>query len=111
RPRPARRDDAAPDRRRRVRRAHGPDGTCRREGARPTPGSGIVKVLIAGAGSVGRAIARDLTEHGHAVLLMDNNPAAMRVSQVAEAEWMLADACELSALSEAGIDTMDVVVA
>lgn len=70
-----------------------------------------MKVLIAGAGSVGCAIAHDLTEHGHAVLLMDNNPAAMRVSQVAEAEWMLADACELSALSEAGIDTMDVVVA
>jgi len=70
-----------------------------------------VRVLIAGAGSVGRSIARDLIEHGHEVLLIDNSPAAMRVAQVAEAEWMLADACELAALREASIDTMDVVVA
>ena len=36
---------------------------------------------------------------------------AMRVSQVAEAEWMLADACELAALREANVQDMDVVVA
>lgn len=70
-----------------------------------------MKVLIAGAGSVGRSIARDLLTHGHSVLLIDSNPAAMRVAQVAEAEWMLADACELSALEEAGVEDMDVVVA
>lgn len=70
-----------------------------------------MRVLIAGAGSVGRSIARDLLEHGHHVLLIDNAPAAMRVSQVAEAEWMLADACELMALREAGVENMDVVVA
>jgi len=70
-----------------------------------------MKVMIAGAGSVGRSIASDLLEHGHEVLLIDNSAAAMRVSQVPEAEWMLADACEVSALREAGIDEMDVVVA
>lgn len=70
-----------------------------------------MKVLIAGAGSVGRSIARDLLSHGHEVLLMDNTPAAMRVAQVAEADWMLADACEMSALREADTDQMDVVVA
>ncbi len=70
-----------------------------------------MKVLIAGAGSVGRSIARDLLEHGHDVLLIDHSPSAMRVSQVAQAEWMLADACELAALREAGTETMDVVVA
>ncbi|WP_084130508.1 TrkA family potassium uptake protein [Demequina sp. NBRC 110055] len=70
-----------------------------------------MRVLIAGAGSVGRSIARDLLEHGHEVLLMDASPAAMRVAQVAEAEWMLADACEMAALREAGTETMDVVVA
>lgn len=70
-----------------------------------------MRVLIAGAGSVGRSIARDLLEHEHHVLLIDNNPSAMRVAQVAEAEWMLADACELSALSDAGVEEMDVVVA
>lgn len=70
-----------------------------------------MKVLIAGAGSVGRSIARDLLDHDHEVLLMDNSPTAMRVAQVAQAEWMLADACELAALAEAGVDGMDVVVA
>ena len=70
-----------------------------------------MKVMIAGAGAVGRSIASDLLEHGHEVLLIDNSAAAMRVSQVPEAEWMLADACEVSALREAGIDEMDVVVA
>ncbi len=60
---------------------------------------------------MGRSIARDLIEHGHEVLLMDASAAAMRVSQVREAEWMLADACEVSALREAGIDEMEVVVA
>lgn len=70
-----------------------------------------MKVMIAGAGSVGRSIATDLLDHGHEVLLIDHNPAAMRVAQVADAEWMLADVCEMSALREAQIDTMDVVVA
>jgi trk system potassium uptake protein TrkA len=67
--------------------------------------------MIAGAGSVGRSIARDLLEHGHEVLLIDSAPSSMRVSQVPEAEWMLADACEVSALREAGVEEMDVVVA
>jgi len=67
--------------------------------------------MIAGAGSVGRSIARDLLLHGHEVLLIDNSPSAMRVSQVPEAEWMLADACEVSALHEAAVENMDVVVA
>jgi len=70
-----------------------------------------MKVMIAGAGSVGRSIARDLLDHGHEVLLIDSSPTSMRVSQVPEAEWMLADACEITALREAGIDEMEVVVA
>jgi len=70
-----------------------------------------MKVLIAGAGSVGRSIARDLLAHQHEVLLIDHSPSAMRVAQVAQAEWMLADACELAALSDAKVEDMDVVVA
>ncbi|MDN4472723.1 potassium channel family protein [Demequina zhanjiangensis] len=70
-----------------------------------------MKVLICGAGSVGRSIASDLIAHGHEVLLMDNQPTAMRVAQVPQAEWMLADACELVALREAAVEEMDVVVA
>jgi trk system potassium uptake protein TrkA len=70
-----------------------------------------MRVVIAGAGSVGRSIARELLGHGHQVTLIDRQPAAMRIASVAEAEWLLADACEPSALAEASVDQCDVVVA
>src|SRR5690606_16641163 len=71
----------------------------------------LVKVVIAGAGSVGRSIARELLESGHEITLVEKQPGAMRVAQVAEAQWLLADACELSTLTEAGVEQADVVVA
>ncbi|MBD8077970.1 potassium channel family protein [Cellulosimicrobium arenosum] len=70
-----------------------------------------MRVVIAGAGSVGRSIARELLSHDHEVLLVDKQPGAMRVAQVAEADWLLADACELSSLGEARVDECDVIVA
>lgn len=70
-----------------------------------------MRVLIAGAGSVGRSIARELLGHGHEVALIDRNPAAMRIASVAEADWLLADACEPAALAEAQVEDADVVVA
>lgn len=70
-----------------------------------------MRVLIAGAGSVGRSIARELLSHGHEVTLMDRLPAAMKIASVADAEWMLADACEPTALADAGASECDVVVA
>lgn len=70
-----------------------------------------MRVVIAGAGSVGRSIARELLGHGHQVLLIDAAPAAMRVSSVPEAEWILGDTCEVSVLQRAQLTTADVVVA
>jgi trk system potassium uptake protein TrkA len=70
-----------------------------------------MKVVIGGAGSVGRSIARELLEHDHEVTLIDRNPAAMRVSSVSEADWVLGDACELAILTEVHLETADVVVA
>jgi len=70
-----------------------------------------MRVVIAGAGSVGRSIASELLLSGHQVMLVDRSPGAMRVASVAEAEWLLADACELSSLEEARVDECDVVVA
>ena len=70
-----------------------------------------MRVVIAGAGSVGRSIANELLLSGHEVMLVDRSPSAMRVASVAEAEWLLADACELSSLEEAGVEECDVVVA
>jgi trk system potassium uptake protein TrkA len=70
-----------------------------------------MRVVIAGAGSVGRSIANELLSAGHEVTLIDKQPTAMRVASVAEADWLLADACELSSLNEARTDECDVVVA
>jgi len=70
-----------------------------------------MKVAIAGAGSVGRSIAQELLVSGHQVLLIDKEPEAMRMQSVPEAEWLLADACELGSLSEAGLEDADVLVA
>ncbi len=68
-------------------------------------------VVIAGAGSVGRSIARELIGNGHEVLLIDNDADDVQSSRVPDASWLLADACELTALHEAGLDNCDVVVA
>ncbi len=70
-----------------------------------------MRVVIAGAGSVGRSIARELLGHAHEVTIIDRQPSAMRVASVADAEWLLADACELPTLTEAKADECDVVVA
>jgi trk system potassium uptake protein TrkA len=70
-----------------------------------------MRVVITGAGSVGRSIARELLNNGHQVLLVDREPRAVQTQRVPEAEWLLADACEISNLREAGLESCDVVVA
>jgi trk system potassium uptake protein TrkA len=70
-----------------------------------------VRVAIAGAGAVGRSIARDLHQHGHKVLLIERQRSHYKPELVPEVDWMLADACELASLEAAGIDTCDAVVA
>ncbi|MFP5347533.1 MAG: potassium channel family protein [Actinomycetes bacterium] len=70
-----------------------------------------MRVVIAGAGSVGRSIARELLVSGHQVLLVDKAPEAMKIQSVPDAEWLLADSCEVTSLAEAGLDNADVVVA
>jgi trk system potassium uptake protein len=70
-----------------------------------------VRVAIAGAGNVGRSIASELLENGHQVLLIEREPKALKTSTVPKAEWLLADACELSSLEEARVQDCTVVVA
>jgi trk system potassium uptake protein TrkA len=70
-----------------------------------------MRVTIAGAGNVGRSIARELIANGHSVLLIDRSPSAIKPASVPEAEWLLADACELESLAEAHLDTSDVSIA
>ena len=70
-----------------------------------------MRVAIAGAGNVGRSIAAELIENGHQVMLIEREPKMMRTHLVPDAEWILADACEVSSLEEAQLATCDVVVA
>jgi len=67
-----------------------------------------MKVAIAGAGNVGRAIARELLNNGHHVLLIDRDPKALKMESVPNAEWIMADVCEIDTLqnpkSETGQD-------
>lgn len=70
-----------------------------------------MRVVIAGAGSVGRSIARELLHNGHQVLLVDKDADDVQASRVPEASWLLADACEITSLTEAGLADCDVVVA
>ncbi len=70
-----------------------------------------MRVTIAGAGAVGRSIAVELLENGHQVLLIDIDPKAIKIDSVPQAEWLLADACEISSLDEAGLTNCQVVIA
>src|SRR3954471_5745296 len=70
-----------------------------------------MRVAIAGAGNVGRSIAAELLENGHEVLLIDKDPRAIKAESVPRAEWLLADACELSSLEEAALQRCQVAIA
>ena len=70
-----------------------------------------MRIAIAGAGNVGRSIARELIENGHNILLIDRDPKALKIESVPNAEWLLADVCEISSLDNAKLDTCQVLIA
>src|SRR3954468_7411795 len=70
-----------------------------------------MRVAIAGAGNVGRSIAAELLGNGHEVLLIEKEARALKVDTVPQAEWLLADACEISSLEEAHLQRCQVVIA
>ncbi|RBP64000.1 trk system potassium uptake protein TrkA [Brevibacterium sanguinis] len=70
-----------------------------------------MRVVIAGAGSVGRSVARELLDKQHEVLLIDQNKEALGHERIPGATWLLSDACEIAGLGEAKLDEADVVVA
>ena len=70
-----------------------------------------MKVAIAGAGAVGRSIARELVENNHDVTLLERNPAHVETDAVPGAQWCLGDACELSVLESVHLENFDVVIA
>lgn len=69
-----------------------------------------MRVVIAGAGSVGSSIAKELLSHGHEVLLIDAKPETEGRSGLDGARWLISDACELATLKDARLAEADVVV-
>lgn len=70
-----------------------------------------MKVVVAGAGAVGRSIARELVDSGHQVTLIERNPEHIDIEKIADAQWHLGDACELSLLEAVHLEHFDVVIA
>jgi trk system potassium uptake protein len=69
-----------------------------------------MRVVIAGAGSVGSSIARELLAHNHEILLIDQKPEVIGRSGLKGARWLIGDACELTTLKDAKLEEADVVV-
>jgi trk system potassium uptake protein TrkA len=69
-----------------------------------------MRIAIAGAGAVGRSIARELIANGHEVLLIDKDERKVNQERIPEARWLLADACEVSSLDEAKLEECEVVI-
>jgi trk system potassium uptake protein len=70
-----------------------------------------MRVAIVGAGAVGRSIATELIGNGHSVMLIEKNGSRVKPKAVPGAEWVQADACEVTSLEEAQLATCDVVIA
>ncbi len=70
-----------------------------------------MRIVIAGAGKVGRFIANDLRNAGHEVLLIDKEASLQKRTTSAGVEWCIADACEVSSLRDATLDRCDVAIA
>ncbi|MEE6168352.1 MULTISPECIES: potassium channel family protein [unclassified Mycolicibacterium] len=70
-----------------------------------------MKVAIAGAGAVGRSIARELLENNHEVTLLERNLEHIDVDAIPAAHWRLGDACEITVLESLQLEQFDVVIA
>ena len=78
--------------------------------ARPVV-SATMRVVVAGAGVVGRSIARELLANEHHVTLIDRRAVVFDRDAVPGAEQRVGDACELSFLEHLRVERADVVVA
>lgn len=71
-----------------------------------------MRVVIAGGGSVGRFMARQLASSGHDVMVIDRSrDIAQRHTAAHGFEWCIGDACEVATLETAGCRTADVLAA
>jgi len=71
-----------------------------------------MKIIIAGAGSVGRYMAQQLSSSGHTIVVVDNDAnATARVAESSLVTSALGDACDVDVLRSAGASDADVIAA
>jgi trk system potassium uptake protein TrkA len=71
-----------------------------------------IRIAVAGAGKVGRYVARDLIAKGHELVIIEQNRGKLKaIKEGIDANWVAGDACELHTLDEAVLSSCDVVVA
>ena len=71
-----------------------------------------MKIVIAGAGSVGRYMAKQLAASGHTIVVIDNDASAVsRLQNTDTITSLQGDACEVDVLAAAGAAGADVVAA
>ena len=62
-----------------------------------------MRIVIAGAGKVGRSIARELSANGHDVVMLDRDPEAA-ANYIEGVRIQQSDACEIASLESVGLD-------
>lgn len=72
-----------------------------------------MRVVISGAGAVGRHLAGDLARRGHQVTLIEQNPDVLETAKewAPDVDHQIGDACEPWVLEKVRMNTADVVVA
>ena len=72
-----------------------------------------MRVVVTGAGNIGRYLSADLAARGHQVTLIDQNPSVVEDvrEMVPDVNVILGDACEPWVLEGAELATAEVVVA
>lgn len=69
-----------------------------------------MRIVIAGAGKVGRSIARELLANGHEIVMMDRDSSAA-ANPIPGVRLFEGDACEIASLEAVGLDSAQVVIA
>jgi trk system potassium uptake protein len=72
-----------------------------------------VRIVVAGAGNIGRHLAHDLHRRGHDVVVIEQDPAVLDRAQedAPGVTFLLGDACEPWVLDKAEVRACDVIVA
>ncbi|MBR3364117.1 MAG: NAD-binding protein [Solobacterium sp.] len=71
-----------------------------------------MRILVAGAGKVGRAITRELTEEGHDITLIDMNKKVLDdVMSKYDVITLNGNGASMATLREAGIENIDIFIA